>query len=425
MQLIKSFIPSNSDKVFDKIIFYISIFLVGKVITTSSQWLGSIICMVSYIQTFLTVIKMPVKRLPYNNFIKKMYILFIILDFFCVIVQSFFRGNFIWGDEWLSFMSYFFTQSLFYPAFFLPLLFIVPIKEYSLKYFFKIAPILAFVSLVGIVININDYFNIALNLNSNNTEATYDQYILFSQVTFAIFFVPFLKNKKKYFIIWGLGIITLLLFALYARRGNTLYTSIYLFIAVFIYFYKNKHIRFFLIPCVLIIYLFSFNIYQSNRNSFFSNITDKGMTDSRSEVENYFVKDMFNSSDLWFGRGLNGKYYCPQRYISPEGGYEYVKYRYAIETGFYHLILKGGIIFACLYIFILGYTALLGLFKSKNTIVKIFAIWILLSLIELYPFGWPAFDLKYFFIWMGSVLCYNQQIRRMNNKQICSFLNIN
>ena len=116
-------------------------------------------------------------------------------------------------------------------------------------------------------------------------------------------------------------------------------------------------------------------------------------------------------------------YYCPQRYVV-DGKYEYVKYRYSIETGFYHLILKGGIIFAVLHVIILFSAVIKGLFFSRNMVVKAFALWILLSLIELYPFGWPSFSIKFLLVWIGACICYDKAFLIMSNEQICKVLQI-
>ena len=47
------------------------------------------------------------------------------------------------------------------------------------------------------------------------------------------------------------------------------------------------------------------------------------------------------------------------------------------------------------YILLLIYPALVGIFKSKNILCKALGFYIILSLIELYPFGWLAFNIKY------------------------------
>lgn len=423
---LRSFRFQSSDKTFDRIFYYICIFLLGGILLRPFQLLGSIVCMYAYIQTFRTLFEEKKKKLPYLGLIRALFIVYILLDITCVILQSFFRGNYIWGNEWLSFMSYFFTQATFYPAFFLPLLLFIPIKEFSLRIFLKLVPVVSIISFIGMLINIEDYFNLSIVLDNKNVVVDYDRFRLFPQVAFSLFLLPFIKEKKRYLVVWLLGGITLLVLLFFARRGGSLYTVVYLVIAIGLYLYKNNNqiLRIIVIPVIVLFFIIGSNVYQSNKNIFFRNITKKGMIDTRYEVNNYFEKDMFNSMDLWFGRGLNGMYYCPQRYVSTNGKYEYVKYRWAVETGFYHLILKGGIFFTLLYVFILGLTAIKGLFFSRNTVVKIFAIWIILSLIELYPFGWPAFDFKYILVWMGTVLCYHKQTRNMTNQQMCNFLRI-
>lgn len=117
--------------------------------------------------------------------------------------------------------------------------------------------------------------------------------------------------------------------------------------------------------------------------------------------------------EMIFGKGLNGRYYCP---LSED---DYLNgWRYGIETGFYNLVLKGGYLLAFTYILLLLIPAIKGIFKSKNWFTRIGGFYILFSLLSLIPFGILSFDVQFLYIWMMVSVCMNQQIRRMSDSEI-------
>ena len=62
--------------------------------------------------------------------------------------------------------------------------------------------------------------------------------------------------------------------------------------------------------------------------------------------------------------------------------------------------------------------AVKGLFMSQNFLCKAGGFFILLSLFELYPFGWLEFSVKFLIIWMMIVLCMNPEVRAMDDEEI-------
>lgn len=75
------------------------------------------------------------------------------------------------------------------------------------------------------------------------------------------------------------------------------------------------------------------------------------MEDTRSGVDKALLQQM-SDIELIFGKGLNGRYYYPLSNDDYLGGW-----RYASETGFYTLILKGDILWLH-YIFYYSYIQL-------------------------------------------------------------------
>ena len=408
--------------IYDNIVFLFFMHLLGTTIIPINRWIGSLICLYAVAGIIICIVKRGTFRMPFSGLAMGLFSLYLLLDFFCVIVQSYFRGNPIWGNEILSFFSYHIVVSNYCLAFFLPFITFLNYRKFKLSAFLQLAIL---VSIIGIVCFLFE----AGNLLSEYGFPWKNYSDCFDSVAFCLFLLPLMKNKRKYFVIAVFGIITLLITTICARRGATLTIGIIFLFSACLYVkiisYKNALMYWLLIIGFILggFILGGFIFYRQQSNALFQNMAQKGIYDSREDVARYFEKDMFNSPDIWFGRGMNGMYYCPQRYIV-DGKYEYVKYRYAIETGFYHLILKGGIIFAVLHVLILFGAVINGLFLSRNMVVKAFSLWILLSLIELYPFGWPSFSIKFLLVWIGACICYDRIYLNMDDEQIRQILKI-
>ena len=411
--------------IYDTIIFYMFIHLIGNMLIPLNRWVGSILCFYAILQIIINIKKKGSLRFPFHGSVEALFIIYLLLDIFCVIIQSYFRGSAPWGNEFLSLLSYHFVSDSFYMAFLLPFFILIDYRKFSLSMFLKLVP---YISCLGILFFAINYKNILLSAYriQSHTFLNGEEFAkYFSSVSFSLLLWPVLKNKKKIIPVIIFGILALLTTIIMARRGSSLSIGIIFIFTIYQIIKKISFLKRILLFILLLgIGISLYNYYKINSKGIFINITEKGMNDSRGEVNRYFEKDVFNSLDLWFGRGLNGEYYCPQRYVDPEGGYMYVTYRQSIETGFYHLILKGGIIFAIIHVLILLGAVIKGMFHSNNIVIKSFSLWILLSLIELYPFGWPTFSIKFLLIWIGVCLCYSRRYRKMNDQKICNILKI-
>ena len=153
---------------------------------------------------------------------------------------------------------------------------------------------------------------------------------------------------------------------------------------------------------------------SNNFSETFSFVQERGLEDTRSGVDDALLSQM-NEFEMLFGKGLNGRYYYPVRDLSEDN---YNGYRYGSETGFMNLALKGGFIYAIIYVLLLLIPSMKGVFHSRNLLCKVLGIFIIISLLELYPHGWLRFDVKFLVIWMGVRLCMLSKYRNMNNKEI-------
>lgn len=405
----------------EDLFFLLILHFIGSKIMLYNKFIGGIMC-VSIVFLIVRLFFRNRTGIVFPLTMKVLVTIYLFLDITCVIIQSYFRGVPQWGNEWLNFMTYHFVSAYDYLAFIVPFIVCYNRQKFNLSFLCKFGGLIAFMSICLVIVFYKEIINDSLGLSENLSFNGEDFVGLFSSCSFLLLLTPYIKRKMNSFIIFLFGIITLFTTIVFARRGSSLSVTIILLISLFYFLKKISFIKkilvFTFIGGVLLIsspHLFSSDIFY--------NLKEKGLYDSRSEVSDYFKKDMFNSKDLYFGRGMNGRYYCPQVYQT-ESGIDTVKYRYGIETGFYQLILRGGLIFALLHVSILAISAFKGLFFSRNNVLKAFSLWIILSLWELYPFGWPTFSIKFLLIWMGVSLCNNKEYLKMNDTQICKQLKI-
>ena len=218
-------------------------------------------------------------------------------------------------------------------------------------------------------------------------------------------------HSRKRIILATVIMVFTLLFSIYkARRGLSLISLSILMAYFFIYLFYTKYkflaLYLFILSILLALFIAS-NTYKLGKKGLFSFIAQRGEEDTRTGVELYFYNDM-QPKDWIIGKGINGQYYCPDIDLD-----QLTNYRSLIETGYLQIILKGGLIRLALYLFITIPAIFLGFFKSNNLLSKAAAIWILISLLSLYPATVNAFNLKYLLVWMSVGICFTKNIREL------------
>ncbi len=354
---------------------------------------------------------------PLRGFYKYVFYFYIIQ---CIIMIL--RGYIIDYDyQWISIqgMINFHLFSPFYILpYIMPLIIFIPYKYYNLTLFSKASCLFALILIAIFIFQFNQILHASILASRGFNEGNYgiggnlvDIYVPFA---FIILCKKYIPSKIWYINCLGLTV-ALLITLIAARRGSSTILAL-LFIFNFIVLLQS--IR----GAKKIIYLFIFLITILASISFFSHsnkftfIRERGLEDTRSNVDNTLLSQM-NSTELIFGKGLNGRYYLPLLEDDYLNGW-----RYGTETGFYNLVLKGGYLMAFTYVILLFYPAFLGIFKSKNLLSKSFGFYILLSLVELYPFGWLAFNAKFLTIWIGISLCISPKFRSLNDYQIKTYI---
>ena len=194
------------------------------------------------------------------------------------------------------------------------------------------------------------------------------------------------------------------------RRGGTATSILYLGLLWFVYTTSNKgegKISAFLAGAVML--SAGYMIFSNLSDTFFSYIVERGLDDNRTDRNVDFMLDVFSGNDWIYGRGWFGQYYD-----SVYG------YRGSIETGYFALILRGGMLYLIPYIFILLLTFINGFFRSNNILCKSFGVMAGMQLVELYPWGWPTFTFNFFALWIGVFICNKSYYRKLTDSQIKS-----
>lgn len=176
-------------------------------------------------------------------------------------------------------------------------------------------------------------------------------------------------SKKKQLLIIGIWLFYFLLMLLNARRNVSLSLALYALIAFGFNYWKvikrNSGSILIMALLAIIVGLFISLFWVNLTTGTFKNMSDRASEDTRSGVEALFFLDFTNSpiEDWIFGRGIDGGYYQEMR--DEETG-EINTNRTGIETGYLNLLLRGGLTYAFVIIYLLIIAVRKGI-KSKES----------------------------------------------------------
>lgn len=356
-------------------------------------------------------------KLPFGGIYSTLFILYLLLTLIMII-----RGYLIdYNYQWISIsgaINFHIFSSFYILPYFLPLIVFIPHKYYTLVPIVKYSKYFACLIIIFFVFQYNKIIASSVLSLKGYTEDNYGYGGNYIDIYIPFAFIALCKGytSKRTWIINSIALLVSLIITLIsARRGASLILSFLLLMNLCLYIQTINKKRKIAVTFMLFLIL-SISTWYSANSSVFSYIKERGLEDTRSGVDKSLLSQM-DSFELVFGKGLNGRYYYPLFEDDYLNGW-----RYGTETGFYNIVLKGGYTMVIIYIILLLWPAILGIFKSNNSFCKTIGFYIILSLIELYPFGWLAFNVKFLIIWIGVVLCYRKDIRRLNNKQIYIYL---
>ena len=349
---------------------------------------------------------------------------FFLLQCFVMIVRGYLIDyNYIWFTT-IGAINYHLFQPTYLLCYLMPFVALIPIRYYNFRLILKYSTIFVLITVVLFFVYRNEIltssFQMAAGIGKNDTMIIATDVSFYSSFAFLSLLYYYIPKTKWRINLIGL-IVSLLLAIVGARRGGVLLTSLLLIGALYLRaLSKSMSLKFLnYVLSALLMATFAYFVLQSQLSNY---LLERGLEDSRSYVEEAMFSQM-STTDWIFGKGLNGRYYCP---IGEEDNYLH-GWRYGIETGFYNLVLKGGYLLAITYVLLLFIPAYKGLFKSNNLFCKAGGFYIMHSLISMWPFGILQFRLNFFVIWMMIVCCMNKEVLKMTNGEIKNkfFKNIN
>jgi len=229
----------------------------------------------------------------------------------------------------------------------------------------------------------------------------------------------YLKQRDRALVTFG-AFLSLFCAAYFARRGVIMsYAVTFCFVILInIHFRKSAKkaltiMKYFLLVLILVFFVLSFG------ESLFSNLYERLEYDSRSGVEFELLDQLMTTGDMTLGRGYAGSYYSE---FIDSAGIE----REGIETGYLHLILKGGIVYLVLMCLAFIPAVLLGFFKSNNFYIKILSCFALIFIVFFNVANSNiTFSIRYFIFLIVIHILYNPRYRKMTDKEFQNCMAIN
>lgn len=353
------------------------------------------------------------KNKPFSGIKYNIFLIFLLLTLVMIIRGYLIDYPFIWISQ-RGMLKYHLFDSYYLLPYLIPFFLFLKIDWLaSFRVLLRVSEALIFLFFLFLIVNLDNLLKeivaMRVGLPLDNVRVYTMANYLASNFTFLLLLRNFVP--KRTFRLAFLAVILMLLFSVAAgRRGGVLMFSLLVIITL----YKDLPgtiSRLMLIACLALA------LFPLLETKLFSFLIDRGFEDNRSGVD-IALMDSLSSWQVWFGKGLNGRYFYPIVHN------DYLKgWRYVSETGFYNFILKGGYLYTGLYLFFLLLSSFKGLFCDKNSFVFGTSVYIFLSVIELYPFGLPHFGLKYFFIWYGVKLILNKKNDFMTDNDIYAKMN--
>lgn len=322
-------------------------------------------------------------------------LLFALLMISCVSIIA--RGDYGGGIKDLVLQKFSYTQI---PAYILPFIVLVMPNR---KYLTSILNVLFFSMLAVIPIWLLQSINLVQEEFDAESIGAYLP--LFGAVL--ILFRRHLSSGRR-LVVYALYFVYFMLMVLNARRNMVVSLSLFFIIAFLMgnitMLKTSMRARLLLLSGVAAAAAIVVATWGGLSTTVFQRILYRGTEDTRSSVEILFLADMATSPEYeWvIGRGIDGSY--SQRTEDKETlevSYE----RPSIETGYLHMILKGGL-FHVLVILSFLFTALIRGVSTKKHLLQGLALFLTVYLIDFYMTNWTLFfSVKAVLFWFIVSIC--------------------
>ena len=305
-------------------------------------------------------------------------------------------------------------------AYTMPLVLLFGYKNFDFNYFTKAGTVMNVIFILSVIIFFRDIFVVEYTLTADEDTgygviaSLSSRLVSLYRITSFILLIPFFVSKKVWRLNFACWCIALVVIMIGARR-SVIFSLVMTGIAALYFYVKKKKSGTWKRVIITFMFLGGCFVYISNNiSTTFTLLEERAMEDTRKDVEEYMTKDMFDNTNDWiWGRGVGGTYISPlhPEKLNPPR-------RASMETGYLYIILQGGVISLVLYLLLLVPAAVKGWFCSRNMLAKAFGAYIFISILELYPFGIPAFNLHFLMVWIGVAICSSKYMRNLTNEQI-------
>lgn len=301
-------------------------------------------------------------------------------------------------------------NSLFLPYYFLhywvPLIILIPANIFFAKKTFHFFVVLSLLLFVVFLLFPNDMIGKNLDFSEQAiwTLGTGAGFLL---LTWGY------HNYKIRLIAFVTVLLCLFISTIMARRNIMItFSNFIIFSLIIALLNSSQSIRskIYILTIVIFTSALAYVIYFNYQDKLFGKISGHLTENTRGLVIDAFLKDM-STQDLIIGKGFLGEYYCP-------GAEEGKDNRFIIESGYLQTILKGGIISLALFLLIALPAAFLGIFKSNNMLSKASGTIVILWLIDMFPWGMPAINIRYILVWICIGICYSKVIRNLSESDL-------
>lgn len=397
---------------FDWMLFGFILHAIGGIFFNSSKTICYTLCGFGLVIIFFNAFFQMQNIIPFKGFVLSLFILYLLWSIL-IIIRPFFSTESFTLDgfslispfTWLSYIT--------------PLIVFLGFRHLSLRSIFKFSYIYGIIGIVLLILNYRGIFAVDQNFDSDE----YKEYIgvagipmeFLSLSSFMVLCYSFVPSRYK-LIAFSTMFLSLFVALFTARRSMVFMSVIILVFTFYLYVITSKKsssfIKFF---SAIPIFIIGFTIFNSYANTTFSFFLSRLGENTRVGVVEYFYKSFQGETLDWIiGRGINGTYDCPIFENSNRG---------MIETGYLHLILKGGIINLVLYFLLLAHSAYVGFFRTNNMLTKAMAFYLVAHIIYLVPWGLPSFNFEYTIVWICVFYCQSKEWRMYPDRVIIKHLN--
>lgn len=308
-------------------------------------------------------------------------------------------------------LSFITDPYLFFP-YVIPIVALIPANIFFLKKIFDyfallgLVLIVLFLILAGYMLNVNSFFS------------EHAMWTLGTGCGFMLLSIDYQSYHRK---IIAIIVVFLSLFisTVLARRNIMLTFSNYILFSILLLLFNSKKsisFKIFFLSIVLSSFLGAYFIFDKYQDNLFARISGRLDENTREQIFSGFFTSM-STNDLILGKGFDGTYYAPTIEEDKDN-------RSIIECGYLQTILKGGIINLSLFLFIALPAAYLGMIKSHNAISRAAAAIIILWLVDMVPWGMPALNIRYIFLWICIGLCYSGEMQVLSDTDIKNSLKL-